>query len=135
MDRSKYPKDWTSISKRIRDRGANRCETCKVPNGAFVARCGGKYMLETGETYDEETGDYLGMTRGSEMGEALGEHRFVKIVLTTAHLNHDTSDNRDENLKSLCQLHHLRLDADHHAVNARATRRGRKAVGNLPGVE
>ncbi|MDR1897087.1 MAG: hypothetical protein LBR10_09890 [Prevotellaceae bacterium] len=33
-----------------------------------------------------------------------------KVVLTVAHLNHDTTDNREENLKALCQFCHLKHD-------------------------
>lgn len=49
-----------------------------------------------------------------------------KVVLTVAHLNHDTTDNSDENLAALCQKCHLTYDAQHHAANAKATRQ-RKA--------
>lgn len=44
------------------------------------------------------------------------------VVLTVMHLNHDTTDNRDDNLKAACQSCHIRYDAEHHATNARATR-------------
>lgn len=40
-----------------------------------------------------------------------------RVVLTTAHLNHDPSDNRDENLKALCQACHNRYDAAKRAAN------------------
>jgi 5-methylcytosine-specific restriction endonuclease McrA len=45
-----------------------------------------------------------------------------KVVLTIAHLNHDTTDNRDENLAALCNKCHLTYDAPHHVANAKATR-------------
>jgi len=32
------------------------------------------------------------------------------VVLSVAHLNHDILDNRDENLKALCQCCHLDID-------------------------
>ena len=49
-------------------------------------------------------------------------------MLTVAHLNHDTTDNRDENLKAMCQRCHLRMDNELHVRNARATRMARKAA-------
>jgi len=49
-----------------------------------------------------------------------------KVALTVAHLNHDTTDNRPENLKAMCQRCHLRYDAKHHARSAAETRRRRR---------
>lgn len=45
-----------------------------------------------------------------------------KVVLTVAHLDHDTRNNRFSNLAALCQRCHLTYDADHHAANAKRTR-------------
>jgi hypothetical protein len=50
-------------------------------------------------------------------------------VLTTAHLNHDPSDNREENLAALCQRCHLAHDLQHHLQSRRINRE--KAVGQL----
>ncbi len=45
---------------------------------------------------------------------------FKKVVLTTAHLNHDPYDNRLENLAVLCQACHLKYDYPrHYAVRRR----------------
>lgn len=51
-----------------------------------------------------------------------------RVVLTIAHLNHDITDNRDENLAALCNRCHLTYDARHHAENAKATRARKKAA-------
>lgn len=51
-----------------------------------------------------------------------GEHRWVCIVLTIAHLNHVSGDDRDENLQALCQWCHLKHDVRFHHANARRTR-------------
>lgn len=53
------------------------------------------------------------------------------IVLTVAHLNHQPEDCRPENLAAMCQRHHLAYDAEHHKANAHATRRARRAIGDL----
>lgn len=45
------------------------------------------------------------------------------VVLTVAHLNHDVTDNSDENLAALCQRCHLTYDAKLHAIHAAETRR------------
>lgn len=59
-------------------------------------------------------------------GETFDTHR---RTLTVAHLNHDESDCRPENLRAMCAPCHLRYDARHHAANARRTRARR--VGQL----
>ncbi len=51
--------------------------------------------------------------------------RWVGIVLTTAHLNHTAGDDRDENLKLLCQWCHLSTDSQHHK-NTRSIRKDRE---------
>ena len=67
----------------------------------------------------------------AEQWHAQGEEGIkpIVIVLTTAHLNHDPTDCRDENLRALCQRHHLAHDADHHKCTAHATRKA--AAGTL----
>lgn len=49
-----------------------------------------------------------------------------KVVLTVAHINHDTTDNRDDNLAALCNRCHLRHDAKYHAQNAAKTRKQKR---------
>lgn len=49
-----------------------------------------------------------------------------KTVLTVAHLNHDPSDNREENLACLCARCHLKHDLSHHIQNAKETRRNKR---------
>lgn len=42
-----------------------------------------------------------------------------KRTLTVSHQNHDTTDNRRENLKALCAPCHLRYDAEYKAAKRR----------------
>jgi 5-methylcytosine-specific restriction endonuclease McrA len=53
------------------------------------------------------------------------------VVLTVAHLDHDTQNNSDENLAALCQKCHLTYDGQHHAKNARKTRIKKKEQAKL----
>lgn len=125
-----YPANWKQISERIRfKRAKNKCEKCGAPNGQTVFRSedGTTYMLECGATHCSETGNLLGYTRGSEMPKG----RFVKIVLTVAHLNHDPADCADENLAAWCQRCHLRYDHEMHKANSAQTRHSKKAVADL----
>lgn len=118
--------EWRAIRKSIGERSGWRCETCSAPHMSIVARgsYGGRdaYMVvATGDVFDAETG--LKMT--TMKLSAFGAYRVLKIVLTVAHLNHDETCNEDGNLAHLCQRHHLRLDAKHHARNAARTRRAK----------
>lgn len=55
-----------------------------------------------------------------------------RVVLTTAHLDHNPANCTDDNLMALCQRCHLRYDAKMHALNAAITRRQRTiAAGQL----
>lgn len=47
--------------------------------------------------------------------------RMAKIVLTIAHLNHQSGDCRPENLRALCQRCHNRYDAEHRKETRKKT--------------
>lgn len=120
MDITRYPKNWREISQRIREREGNCCKWCGVANGAVGARD------IHGEWHDESS--IGGMNADQGMALFGGEYpKLIRIVLTVAHLNHDTADNTDGNLAALCQLHHLRHDAQYHADNAKRARIRKKA--------
>ena len=131
-NKASYPADWPAIRERILERAGNRCEQCRVPNRTRIARgqgdYAGTYMDADANVYSAEDGRHLGQCRMSDYDVA----RMVDIVLTIAHLHDPDPSNCDEaNLAALCQRCHNRLDAPMRAVNARATRRARKAVGDL----
>ena len=73
--------------------------------------------------------EFCGLDNGAFV-ERPGE-RLVRIVLTVAHLDHTPENCDPANLRALCQRCHLRYDHTHHIANARATRRNRKADGDL----
>lgn len=124
-EKDRYPKDWKIISLQIRERDGNCCKWCKAPNGQAIVRAedGSFYMQGDGTVRSADTGEYLGMARGSEYPG----YRMVRIVLTVAHLDHQPENVADDNLAALCQRCHLRYDARHHA----STRRGRRALADL----
>lgn len=80
-----------------------------------------------GEVYAADDGRLLGRCKASEYCG----FKWTKIILTIAHMDHVPEHVDDSNLKALCQRCHLVYDAEHHAANARETRRARKAVGDL----
>ena len=98
IDYSKYPPNWkTEIRPAILKRAGNRCEFCGLPNGIIVHR-----RKETSYGDDKIT--------------------CTKIVLTVAHLNHDVTDSRPENLAALCQKCHLAYDAGQHKATRKKNR-------------
>jgi hypothetical protein len=128
-NKARYPANWQKIRERILKRAGNCCEQCKAPNGVTVLRGifrdKDRYQLPDGEVRDAENGWLVCLRQPTFEGLA------VKIVLTIAHLDHVPEHCDDDNLKALCQLHHLRYDAKHHAETARQTRRARLAIGDL----
>lgn len=113
MQRERYPADWTAIVAAVRKRSRGRCE-CQGECGRHDGPCG------------RRQGDPL------ESG--------ARVVLTTAHLwrgpcaEHAAAGVKCGDLTHLghyCQRCHLSYDLPHHVANARATRRGRKASGDL----
>jgi len=128
-----YPANWkTEIRPAILKRADNKCEICGVKNHSFILR--GTYNGieafqddDSCEIFKTENGESMGHDYAGSVWH--GEKtQCCKVVLTIAHLNHDTSDNRPENLKALCQLHHLRTDHDLHRKNAAETRRKKKGI-------
>lgn len=114
-----YPKDWPEIRERILARANNCCEFCGVEN-----RVQG-YRSEDGTFINVDLSSYVGPKAKKEAEEAF------KITLTVAHLDHDPTNNNPANLRALCQRCHNQYDAQHRAMNARATRRARRAHKEL----
>lgn len=85
-----YPADWKAISRRIRvERAQLRCE------------CTGECGLHHERRCIERHLDPAFFAKG-------------RIILTTAHLDHDPMNCADENLKAMCQRCHLRYDRGLH---------------------
>ncbi len=103
-NRTRYPKDWPAISRRIRNfRAAGRCECEGECATGHAGRCAAFNSLRHPVT-------------GS------------KVVLTVAHLDHQPENCADANLKAMCQRCHLAYDAVHHAQTAARTRTQALAV-------
>lgn len=124
-NRARYPDNWKEIRAAILERAGGCCEQCKVANGKRIARgagpFAGTFQTDDAEVYDAETGEHIARVR---MGEYQVKN-MVTIVLTIAHLDHQPENCDPSNLRALCQMHHLRHDAAHHAETARETRRVR----------
>ncbi len=94
-EKPRYPPDWPAISRSIKERAGWRCE-CQGECGRHEDRC------------DRHHGDLIPLTG-------------AKVVLTTAHLDHQPENCDPGNLRAFCQRCHLVYDTHHHAMTRRAT--------------
>lgn len=114
-DYKNYPADWkTNIRPRILERDGHKCKFCGAPNYSVIIRYTDSFEVVPNSMYAEAL-----TTDGFKM---------VKIVLTVAHLDHDTNNNDDENLAALCQRCHLRHDAEQHARSRRRQPKNQTAL-------
>lgn len=104
IDKTRYPQNWTHLSSWIRTvRAANTCE--------------GSPAYPACHAHNHQPHPITGSD----------------VVLTVAHLDHDTTNNHPDNLRALCQRCHLTHDAKLHAMHAAQTRRTHAiAQGQLP---
>lgn len=106
-NRDRYPKNWKTISERIRRvRAQNECE------------CEGECGLDHHGRCSERNG-----SNHSQTGSA--------VVLTVAHLNHCPEDCSDDNLKAMCQRCHNRYDAPMRRAGMISREHAKGAVGDL----
>jgi hypothetical protein len=99
----RYPKDWKSISARIRnDRARGRCECEGECGSGHRGRC------EAWDAARHPVTDSI-------------------VVLTVAHLDHTPENCADDNLKAMCQRCHNSYDAPMRRAGIR--RRQREALG------
>lgn len=123
--RLRYPKNWKSIAREVKDNANWTCEECGRPcRKPGVAWClFVNWLLDQGELgWYEETVD----RRGDRLIE-----KPQRFTLTVSHLDHNPANCDRANLRALCSGCHLRYDAKLHATNAAATRRGKRQAGQL----
>lgn len=112
MDYRNYPPNWKELSRAIKERDGHRCKWCGVKNYATGYRdAQGKFVAVEGLRADELTSDGV---------------KLIKIVLTVAHLDQDTTNNDPAGLAALCQKCHLNHDQSQHVANAHRTRQKKK---------
>jgi hypothetical protein len=110
-------------------RAKGRCETCGRPHGRTVRHLGdGRWWDEEAQSWRDGQGRPLLRLDLTTHESAV---RITRVVLATAHLDHDPTNNRPRNLKALCQRCHMRHDRDEHRRRRWLTLRMRKAIGDL----
>lgn len=136
FERARYPVDWKAISAHVRCQAGNQCEQCGVPNGILIRRGVTADGVKVWRFADDPA---IMDSRDAESGDPVSDSSVdqcdfrpaVRVVLTVAHLDHQPENCELDNLRALCQRCHLAYDAAHHAANASATRRARRAVADL----
>ncbi len=125
-----YPIDWPQLSALIRfERAKGRCEGCGRPHGRFVCHLG------DGRWWDPERGAWRdGQGRALRRVNAenlLALISTTRVVLATAHRDHDPANNRVRNLVAFCQRCHMLHDREEHRRRRWLTLFRRKALGDL----
>src|SRR4051812_1676471 len=125
-----YLIDWPQLSAVIRFRRAGGCcEGCERPHGQRI------YCLDDGRWWDAEVGSWRdGQGRSAKAlpsVEELASARTTRVVLATAHRDHDTGNNVDANLAAFCQRCHMNHDRPEHKRRRWLTLFRRRAMGDL----
>lgn len=127
--RALYPADWRELSRRVRfDRAGGACQRCGRPHG-MTLRClpDGRWFDPKRQTWRDRRGR---PARWPDLEEMTRQYT-TRVVLAAAHLDHDPTNNRLGNLKSLCQRCHLLQDRSYHLLQRWITYRLRRARGDL----
>ncbi len=126
IDYNDYPPNWkTEIVPRILERDGHRCKFCVIINGVVIKRLPlGAWRHPSAQEWDM----IHSKVRHSHytLLQSIKKHGFTRIVLTTAHLDHDHNNSEDENLAALCQRCHLKHDRKQHADNRKYGRNWKK---------
>lgn len=103
IDYKKYPPNWKQIRQRILERADNKCECCGLENHSKVI----SYRFNN-------TTFWVSIEKWFNDQLKMISYKEVRVVLTVAHLDHDETNHNvtDDRLKAMCQLCHLRYDAE-----------------------
>ena len=125
-NRSRYPADWPQVRERILKRAGYRCEHpgCTAAQYDF-----GRWLMDDRpprwQRWGSGAATYTEARQLAAEADDGQDPKPIVIVLTVAHLNHTPEDVADDNLRALCQRHHLAHDHDHHRATAQDTRRAK----------
>lgn len=114
MNRKLYPDNWEQITAQLKAQVGNRCEECGAPNGEWIIRD------------PNDTKSWIFALHHDQDEFEFACVQPIRVVLTTAHLDHNPGNNDRSNLRVLCQRCHLAYDLPHHIENAKKTRQQKK---------
>lgn len=120
-----YPANWREISHRIRfERAGGKCERCGAPHMMEIVRSSINprlFLVWDEQEYGYTTPDGIRIKFSEIPGEFDVYAKHTRVVLTTAHLDHNPANNDESNLAALCQRCHLAHDQQHHTTNRKRT--------------
>ena len=138
-----YPIDWAELSNLIRFRRARgRCEHCRRPHGRSIVHVGqGIWWDEDAASWRNGQGkrvrhlleptELSSVQPGFEGIDPPSPLLTTRVVLASAHLNHNPVDNRPRNLAALCQRCHMIHDAREHRRRRWLNAFRLRAIGDL----
>lgn len=147
IDYKKYPSNWlTEIRPAIIKRSNGKCEMCGIPNyavgcrgqdGSFRPTCGNIVHDLAGEGLSYPSLQPLSYREAKELADTNNEFsdgeesKYIVIVLTIAHLNHDVTCNDLSNLAALCQRCHNKYDVEFRKSNRKQSRKVKLGIIEL----
>jgi hypothetical protein len=141
-NKNRYPKNWKQISEYIRfNRAKNRCEMCGVHNysvghrdeyGNFIPIAGNIFADLAGQGLSYPSLKLLSYKEAKEIADAETNNciygfKYIVIVLTVAHLDHQPENCDYSNLKAMCQKCHNNYDK----IHRKETFRNAQTVGQI----
>lgn len=130
-NKGRYPANWNVIRDQILNRACHRCECCGAPQYGVGQWIDDQFLLARGAVDYNRLQYALVHAAARALADQLNAAeqpavKYIVIVLTIAHLDHQPENCGTANLRAWCQRCHLRYDTDHHQKNAPANRRACK---------
>ena len=119
-NKDKYPANWPEIRAKVQERAGDKCEKCGLINHA--------------EGYRDQLGHFHQYDEADFQFQPFFSIKLV-IVCTTAHLDHDPTNNDLDNLRFWCQQCHNRYDAPERAAGIKRRRRNAIAEAGQEGLD
>lgn len=134
-NKHRYPADWPAIRASVLSDARYRCEWpgCGAKHHAAGHWRHGIFLPMAGKAGRAELTYRMAKiaAMNQEMHCPVGR-KYIVIVLTIAHLDHQPENCHRSNLRAWCQRHHLAYDAKHHAQSAYMRRREARNTLELP---
>ncbi len=146
MNKRNYPKNWRKIRAETLERDNYTCRQCGVKqyavgyfdaSGRYVAVCGSALLDQLGHEGPEDKGP-AGLALVKQQLPTIVEtqpgYPWQIVYLAVAHLDQNTRNNDEKNLRSFCQRCHFAYDRRHNVpklVDARkyGRKRGKNQLG------